>query len=51
VIETLEILEGALPPPALNLVQDWGIIHKEKLLLNWQRCRNKVAPASIEPLP
>jgi Domain of unknown function (DUF4160) len=49
-IDTLEVLEGKLPQRALSLVMEWGMIHKEELLSNWQRCRDKAAPAKIEPL-
>jgi hypothetical protein len=50
-IDTLEVLEGKLPQRALSLAREWGMIYKEELLLNWQRCRDKAAPARIEPLP
>jgi hypothetical protein len=49
-IGTLEVLEGKLPQRALILTLEWGMIHKEELLSNWQRCRDKAAPAKIEPL-
>jgi hypothetical protein len=50
-IATLEVLEGKLPQRALSLAQEWGMIHKEELLSNWQCCRDKAAPAKIDPLP
>jgi hypothetical protein len=49
-IDTLEVIEGKLPQRALSLALEWGMIHKEELLSNWQRCRDKLAPAKIEPL-
>ena len=30
-IATLNILEGALPSRALNLVQEWAMMHREEL--------------------
>ena len=35
---------------ALNLVQEWAMIHREELLEDWRFCREKTAPARIEPL-
>ena len=34
-IDTLELLEGRLPPRALSLAQEWRMIHKEELISNW----------------
>jgi hypothetical protein len=48
-IDTMELLEGWPPQRALSLAQEWGMIHKEELLSNWPRCRDKAAPAKIEP--
>jgi hypothetical protein len=50
-IDTLRIMEGRLPQRALSLVQEWGMMHREELLANWRRGRQKVALARIEPLP
>ena len=50
-IDTLDILEGALPGRALKLVQEWAMMHREELLEDWQRCRENSHPARIEPLP
>jgi hypothetical protein len=49
-IETLEILEGALPNRALNLVREWAMIHQEELREDWDLCRTNAAPAKIQPL-
>jgi hypothetical protein len=49
-IGTLEIIEGELPHRALNLVQEWAMIHREELLEDWRFCREKTAPPKIEPL-
>jgi hypothetical protein len=50
-IATREVLEGRLPGRALNLVQEWAMIHKEELLADWRLCREKARPSNIEPLP
>ena len=50
-IATLDLVEGQLPRRALSLVREWGMMHREELLANWRRCRQKVAVARIEPLP
>ena len=49
-IGTLVIIEGQLPRRALNLVQEWAMIHKEELLEDWRLCRKNAPPTKIEPL-
>lgn len=49
-IGTLTIIEGQLPRRALNLVQEWAMIHSEELLEDWRLCRGKTPPTKIEPL-
>jgi hypothetical protein len=34
-IQTLEMLEGDLPPKALSLVTEWMSLHKDELLNIW----------------
>jgi len=34
-INTLEMMEGDLPPKALALVKEWAVKHKESLLKIW----------------
>lgn len=36
-IDTLLIVEGNLPPRILSLVKEWAELHKEELLVNWQK--------------
>lgn len=50
-IATLDVLDGQLPRRALNLVQEWAMIHREELLEDWRLCREKAPPSDIEPLP
>jgi len=49
-ISTLAVIRGEVPPRALNLVREWAMIHREELLEDWRLCREKAAPAKIEPL-
>ena len=49
-IGSLTVLEGQLPRRALNLVQEWAMIHREELLEDWRLCRENAAPTKIEPL-
>jgi hypothetical protein len=48
-IGSLAIIEDQLPRRALNLVDEWAIMHREELLVDWQLCRGNTAPAKIEP--
>ena len=48
---TLDVIQGQLPRRALNLIQEWVIIHREELLEDWRLCRENSLPAKIEPLP
>ena len=49
-IDTLSVIEGALPRRALALVEEWGMIHRAELAENWRLCREKAQPGKIEPL-
>lgn len=45
-----QVIQGELPVRALNLVQEWAMIHREELLEDWRLCRENAAPTKIEPL-
>ena len=49
-IGTLAILQGQLPSRALNLVQEWTMIHREELLEDCRLCRDNQRPNKVEPL-
>ena len=49
-IATRAIIEGELPRRALNLVQEWAMMHREELLEDWRLCRENISPAKIDPL-
>lgn len=50
-IGTLTVMQGQLPRRALTLVQEWAMMHREELELNWHLCRDNARPANIDPLP
>lgn len=49
-IETLELLEGTLPPRALGLVSEWAAKHRAELMRNWDLARIRAVLDPIEPL-
>jgi hypothetical protein len=49
-IASLAVIEGHLPSRALNLVQEWAMIHGEELLEDWRLCRENTPPTKINPL-
>jgi hypothetical protein len=49
-LEDGSILDGALPPKQLKLVQAWLEIHKDELLANWELVANGEQPYKIDPL-
>jgi hypothetical protein len=50
-IESLEVLDGWLPPRALRLVIEWAGLHQDELLDNWNRARAHERLSAIDPLP
>ena len=49
-IETLDCLTGELPRRARALVVEWASLHRPELRDNWDRARQGVPLAQIEPL-
>ena len=49
-LETLEVVEGRLPPRARVLVLDWATQHRAELTADWELCRTKQPPRPIAPL-
>jgi len=49
-INTLRILEGAVPPRALGLVIEWAAQHRQELLDDWRLARDNQPLRRIEPL-
>ncbi|MEW6606178.1 MAG: DUF4160 domain-containing protein [bacterium] len=44
------VIEGKFPKRALHHVLEWYESHKNELLEDWELCRKKEQPKSIEPL-
>ena len=49
-IESLQLIEGELPPKALSLVLEWAHLHQDELRRDWVLCQTKQAPQPIPPL-
>jgi hypothetical protein len=50
-IETLQVIEGFLPPRALRLIGEWAALHQDELRDNWARAEVRDALVPIDPLP
>jgi hypothetical protein len=44
------VLQGQVPRRALNLVQEWAMIHREELQEDCRPCRDNAQPNKVEPL-
>lgn len=49
-VETLAVLEGALPPRALGLVIEWASQHRNELKQAWEDARADRPLKPIKPL-
>lgn len=49
-IQTLELMEGRLPPRAHAMVLEWAARHRQELLENWIRVQNHQPPIRLSPL-
>lgn len=49
-IQTLEIMEGELPPRQARLVMDWAKLHQQELMDNWNSLQKTGEFAKIPPL-
>ena len=43
-------VRGAFPTRALRLVLEWASLHREELLTDWERARQRQPLIRIEPL-
>jgi hypothetical protein len=50
-ITTAEILHGTLPRRAQALLHEWVELHRDELMVNWERARADQPLATIDPLP
>jgi hypothetical protein len=46
-----EVIAGALPPRAADLVREWAGLHRAELEANWERARGEQELEPIDPLP
>jgi hypothetical protein len=46
-----EVLFGRLPIHAMRMVREWSALHRDELMLNWDRLQSGQLPVLIEPLP
>ena len=49
-IENPMLIEGHLPPRALQMALEWAKLHQGELMDNWLLCQNKSKPNQIAPL-
>ena len=49
-IQTLDVIQGSLPRRALSLVLEWARAHRVELMEDWNLCRQRQPPRTIEPL-
>jgi hypothetical protein len=50
-IETMEVIDGWLPPRARRLVTEWARKHRDELNENWAWARAHDRLLAIDPLP
>ena len=50
-IETLELIDGRLPPRAMRLINEWAGLHHDELRVNWALARARRPLNAIAPLP
>jgi hypothetical protein len=44
------VMEGRIPRRALSMVLEWLALHRDELLENWTRCKQRKSLLTIEPL-
>lgn len=49
-IMPLKILRGSAPGRVKSLVLEWGALHQDDLMADWERCRNAQPLLPILPL-
>lgn len=45
-----DLVRGTFPPRARRLVLEWAALHKQELLENWERARQRQPLKRIAPL-
>jgi len=49
-IESLQVLDGSLPPRALGLVMEWASAHRSELMNDWFLAQSRCPLQPIDPL-
>ena len=49
-IETLNVIDGKLPPRVRGLVIEWATLHQDELRENWKRACEEKELLAIKPL-
>jgi hypothetical protein len=49
-IETLEVIDGALPPKQLKTVRKWAEQHQKELMRNWLSLQETGTFVKIDPI-
>jgi len=49
-IRTLDVIEGSPPRRAPSRVLEWAQAHRAELIEDWNLCRQRQLPRTIEPL-
>ena len=49
-IQTLNLIAGSMPRRAIALVLEWAQAHRAELMEDWNLCRQRQPPKTIEPL-
>jgi hypothetical protein len=49
-IDELKVLEGHLPARILGLVIEWGVLHRDDLMRNWNMVKDTGEYFKIDPL-
>jgi hypothetical protein len=49
-IDTIDLLAGGLPRPQQRFVEAWAELHRDELVVNWERLQEGHLPIKIDPL-
>lgn len=49
-IRRLTAFAGSLPPRAMGLVIEWGALHRDELMADWERAQSQETLLPIQPL-
>jgi hypothetical protein len=50
-IDSGEAIAGTAPPRASRLIDEWFVLHRDELRLNWARAREGTQLVGIGPRP